>query len=377
MQIFYCNYINIKYALICCFVVLYCNCFSQNSVINNSSFQAEYFYGNILKHNKNVGHFSVDHPTGILLSWNKKTFGEKEWQQRFNYPDYGFSFSYQDNKNEILGDVYSFYGHYNFYFLKRTNKNQFILRPSFGVGYNTNPYDKVTNPKNVAFGTKLNASVSFRLYYQRENIFKNVGINAGFVFMHTSNASFKSPNTGLNILGATIGMNYNLNSTTEIEYILEEKESEKINKKIKYNFELRSGANESDFINTGVKPFFVVAVYADKRLTKKSALQFGTELMVNYSLKDYMDLKEIVDESFEKGDFKRVGVFIGHELFINKLSIIGQLGYYAYYPINFESRIYQRVGFKYYFNEKLFGSFSLKTHAAKAETFSLGIGFRL
>ncbi len=350
----------------------------DKNIKSYSYVQAEYFYGNILKHNENVGHFLVDHPTGVLLSWNKKTFGEKQWQERFNYPDYGFSFAYQDNKNEVLGDVYSFYGHYNFYFFNRTNKNQFVLRPSFGVGYNTKPYDKVTNPKNVAFGTKLNASVSFRLYYQRENILKNVGVNAGLTFMHTSNASFKSPNTGLNIWAATIGLNYNLNANNAIiEYISNSDKEEIIDKKINYNFEFKFGANESDFIGSGIKPFFVIAAYVDKRLNQKSALQFGSELFVNYSLKDFIDIKAITDATFEKGDFKRVGVFVGHELFINKLSIIGQLGYYVYYPIVFEGRIYERVGFKYYFKDKLFGSFTLKAHAAKAETFSLGIGIRL
>ena len=65
-------------------------------------------------------------------------------------------------------------------------------------------------------------------------------------------------------------------------------------------------------------------------------------------------------------DFKRVGVFVGHELFINKMSVTAQLGYYVYYPFDFEGRMYNRVGLKRYFGDRLFAEVTLKSHGAKA-----------
>jgi hypothetical protein len=76
-------------------------------------------------------------------------------------------------------------------------------------------------------------------------------------------------------------------------------------------------------------------------------------------------------------DFKRVGLFVGHELFINKLSLVTQLGYYVYYPFDFEGRVYNRVGLKHYFGQKWFGTITLKSHAAAAEAVEFGIGVRL
>src|SRR5690606_17901615 len=76
-------------------------------------------------------------------------------------------------------------------------------------------------------------------------------------------------------------------------------------------------------------------------------------------------------------DYKRLGVFVGHELFINKMSFITQLGYYVYYPYDFEGRIYNRLGLKRYFGDKVFGAISLKAHGAKAEAVEFGIGVRL
>ena len=76
-------------------------------------------------------------------------------------------------------------------------------------------------------------------------------------------------------------------------------------------------------------------------------------------------------------DYKRVGLFVGHELFINKLSLVTQFGYYVYYPFDFEGRTYQRIGLKRYFGDRWFGALTLKSHAAKAEALEFGIGVRL
>lgn len=362
--------------LIIIFILLLSINFSaQEKKDNYSYFQTSYLSGNILRHNKNVGHFLNDHPKGFLLSWNKKSFGKQDWEHRYNYPDFGYSFAYQDYKNDILGELYSIYAHYNFYLLPRTNKNQLVLRGGWGLAYNTNPYDKETNPKNVAFGTHINSSTYFNLYYQREHLFDKIGLNAGLTIIHSSNSSVKSPNTGINVWAATIGLNYNLEDSTELKFIPSEEEK-KYKEKIKYNFVFRTGANETDVINSGVKPFFIFSAYADKRLNRKSAIQFGGDLFLIYSMKEYIELSEIVNSEFKKGDWKRGGLFIGHELFINKISIISQLGYYVYYPVVFEGRIYQRIGLKRYFNN-WFATVSLKAHAAKAETVSFGVGIRL
>src|SRR5690606_25200003 len=79
------------------------------------SVDLNYYYGSILPHSKKIQHLITDHPEGILVSVDRKTFGEKEWESRFNYPDYGITFHYQNNKNKELGDMFGVIAHYNFY----------------------------------------------------------------------------------------------------------------------------------------------------------------------------------------------------------------------------------------------------------------------
>lgn len=349
--------------------------FSQEEAPNLFTLDANLFYGTILEHNPDMSHLITGHPTGLILSYNKKTFGFKDWESRYNYPDWGFSFIYQNMKNDNLGHNYSLYAHYNMYFLKR-NLN---LRIGQGLAYNTSPYDKVTNFTNNAYGSHVLSTTYLMFNYKKENIFKGFGFQAGISVIHYSNANFKAPNTSTNTFAFNVGTNYMFDYEKELEYLPSTEEKE-FKEKIKYNLVFRSGINESDVIGVGQFPFYIVSAYADKRLNRKSAIQIGTDVFFSKFLEEliyyysvaFPELNVTGDE-----DWKRLGVFVGHELFVNKMSVITQLGYYIYYPYDFEGRVYNRIGLKRYFGNAFFGAITLKSHGAKAEAVEFGVGVRL
>jgi len=77
-------------------------------------------------------------------------------------------------------------------------------------------------------------------------------------------------------------------------------------------------------------------------------------------------------------DFRRIGVFIGHELRFGQVAFVSQLGKYVYWPYEFENQIYNRLGLKRYFlNGKMFAGATVKAHWAKAEAVEFSIGVRL
>lgn len=331
------------------------------------------FYGSVILHNPDISHLITEHPSGSIFGFNRKTFGREEWQQWYNYPDLGASFIYQDMVNPTLGKNLGLYAHFNFYFLKRNLQ----LRIGQGVAYTTNPYDKNTNFRNNAYGSRLLSSTYLMLNFHKENIYKNLGFQAGISVIHYSNANVKAPNTSTNTLAVNAGLVYTFGSESEVEYIRREKE--KITEPVRYNVVLRSGVNESDVVGSGQYGFVILSGYADKRLGRKSAIQFGTDIFFSNFLKELIRFQSI---SFPENsiaadtDFKRVGIFIGHELFINKLSITSQLGYYVYYPFDFEGKVYNRMGLKRYFSDRWFGEISLKSHGAAAEAVEFGVGIR-
>lgn len=365
-----------KYKFLVAFVFLYSFVsFSQeDKEVKKYTIDASQFYGTILRHNPDVTHLINSHPGGLLLSVNKKTFGFNDWEQRYNYPELGYSFIYQDFNNGVLGSNYSVYTHLNFYFFKRNLQ----LRTGQGIAYATNPYDKETNFRNNAFGSTILSSTYLMLNYNKENIISGLGFKAGVSFIHYSNANVKAPNTSVNTLAFNVGLIYDLDESDKVEFL--KTDQKKITEPIRYNLAFRTGINESDIIDSGQYPFYIFSGYADKRLGTLSAIQLGADVYFSNFLKELINFSAIAfpdDNNSNNQDYKRVGVFVGHELFINKMSITSQLGYYVYYPFNFEGRVYNRLGMKRYFGDKVFGELSLKSHGAKAEALEFGIGIRL
>ncbi|TWO33393.1 acyloxyacyl hydrolase [Seonamhaeicola sediminis] len=359
-----------------CFLIVFSSVSFAQENQYSSYFDVNYFKGNIALHNNDILHLIQGHPEGVILSWNKKTFGYQEWEQRYNYPDYGISFAYQNLKNDVLGNNYSIYAHYNFYFFKRN----LMMRIGQGLAYTTNPYNRETNFRNIAFGTQLMSSTYGMLNYKKERLFDKFGLQGGLSFIHYSNANVKAPNTSINSVTLNLGVTYSMDDKNPEYHSNLQENDNKFVEPLKYNLVFRSGINESDIVGSGQFPFYIFSAYADKRINIKSALQLGADVFFSNFLKEYIKYRSVAfpeDNLSGDEDFKRIGVFAGHELFVNKLSLVTQLGYYVYYPFDFEGRTYVRVGMKRYFSDKWFGALTLKSHGFKAEAVELGIGIRL
>jgi hypothetical protein len=365
-----------KFSYFCLFFLFYVIGFAQEQQYS-SYVDINYFTGNIANHNNDILHLIQGHPEGVILGWNKKTFGHEEWEQRYNYPDIGVSCSYQDLKNDILGNNYGIYGHCNFYFFER----HLMLRIGQGLAFNTNPYDKENNYRNNAYGTAIMSGTYLMVNYKKERIFNKFGIQTGLSLIHYSNANVKAPNSSTNSIAFNLGITYSL-MEADPEYLTNIRDGEKVKfiEPIKYNLAFRTGINESDVVGSGQFPFYIFSAYADKRLGYKSALQLGTDVFFSNFLKELIHYKSVSfpeEDVTGNEDYKRVGIFVGHELFISRTSLITQLGYYVYYPYDFEGRTYMRIGLKRYFGKKWFGALTLKSHGAKAEAVEFGLGVRL
>ena len=169
---------------------------AQQKELKPFSIEANYFYGTIMEHNPDISHLITDHPTGLILKYNRKTYGFNEAEARYNYPDWGVTFIYQDLKNPYLGENYSLYGHFNWYFLNRT----LTVGVGQGIAYATNPYDPETNFINNAYGSTFMSSTILRANFVKENLFDGFGVQAGVGIIHYSNANFKAPNNSTNTL---------------------------------------------------------------------------------------------------------------------------------------------------------------------------------
>lgn len=341
---------------------------------NYYSLEVSNFYGTVLKHNPDISHLITGHPSGLILSGNRLTFGDNQWDRLYNRPDYGFSFIYQDMDDPNLGDLAGVYLHANFYFFKRWLQ----LRVAQGIAYADRPYDQNTNFRNVAYGSHILSSTFALLQVKKDNLVGGIGLQAGLGVIHYSNANFKAPNKSTNTLVFNAGITYLLdqhipNIQPKIKGEVRSKEP------LGVGVFIRNGVNESDVVGSGQYPFFTVGAFVDKPLNKKSVVQVGAELFFSEALERFIDFRAV--GRFRDGitgdeDAKRVGLFVGHQLRIHKFSILTQLGYYVYYPFDFEGTGYNRLGLKYNLTPNWFTSVTVRSHSAKAEAAELSLGYR-
>ena len=251
-----------------------------------------------------------------------------------------------------------------------------MVRIGQGAGYTTNPFDLKTNVENNAYGSRIFSATLVMLNY-KQAITPTFSFQTGLTFLHGSNGNLRAPNTSTNTLALNAGFIY---KNQVVPDFIPKGEKTSYKEPIHYNFAISAGLNESDFIGLGREPFAVLSAYADKRLSKKSTVLAGAEFFFSKFLKNEIEFLSVafpnrgvtVDQ-----DWKRAGVFIGHELHLNKTSLMTHAGYYFYYPYDFQGRFYQRVGLKRTFGNHYFGSVALKTHGAKAEAIEFGLGIRL
>src|SRR5690625_471887 len=340
------------------------------------NFEMDYYYGSIMPHSKKIMHLITEHPEGLFLTANRQTFGEKAWQSRLNYPDYGLSFHYQNNKNPTLGDLYGLFFHYNFYFFKRNLQ----FRIAQGLAYNTNPYDKNNNYRNLAYGAQFMPATYFMISYDKQNIWEGLGIRAGLFLIHHSNAKLRTPNTSTNTVGAKFGLSYNLDHKNEKTYLPDVFKDSTYTEPFKINLAFRGGFHESPIVGSGRYPFYNFSAYVDKRISRSSAFQVGMDLFLSRMRKREIKMMSIVFHEKEvdhDADYKRVGAFVGYEFFISKLSFEPQFGFYVYNKYNQDKSMYQRLTLKYYLTPKIFAGAGLLSQFSKAEAMELSVGIRI
>lgn len=300
----------------------------------------------------------------FVLGINKQTFGSKAWHRAYNYPNYGITLSYQKNQEAFVGNLYSLMFHYTHFLFNR----KLSIKFADGLAYSTNPYDSESNPKNSFVTSPISNAFRLAAQWREENLWEGLGFELGLSFSHYSNGKTKLQNKGLNTLFVHAGLNYSFGK--EKAFIYESKE-EPLDKKIHYNIVLRGGINENHQ-RTGYYKLYTATAYADKRLNQKSGLQLGADYFISEYQKNDLRLK-----GFDLPNADRIGLFVGHELFLNKFSIPIQLGVYVKSPNGYEEWFYQRVSGKYQIHKNFFMEIALKTHLGVAEAIEYSLGFRI
>ncbi|MFA0962856.1 acyloxyacyl hydrolase [Roseivirga sp. BDSF3-8] len=344
----------------------------KDTIRHTHSLDIQPFYGFIMQHAPSVAHLVDSHPRGLQLDFRQHTYGYNDWEAIYNYPDAGLSLTYFDYQNEELGKSVGLLGFYDVYFLRKSD-HTLRWRVGFGAGYHTTPYDREENNKNNLLGSTLTfalqsrLSYAFRFHPQWES-------SLSVSLTHFSNGAISKPNKGINIPGINTGIAYRLEAK-EPEY--KDRPAWIIpDRRWHINILLSGGVKEIEPLGLPRYPFMVATTYADYRASQRSALQIGIEGFFSRASREEIRWDRELQQG-NKPDYRRIGIIAGHELLINRLSIVTQAGFYIYAPYNRDKPVYQRYGLKYYWGKGGFASLMLKTHLANADAVECGVGWRI
>lgn len=82
---------------------------------------------------------------------------------------------------------------------------------NFGLSTGWRPYDPINNPGNMIIGSKLNAYINLGLFLKWQ-VAERYCLTTGAELTHFSNGNTEYPNAGLNMVGAKLGLMYNLSN---------------------------------------------------------------------------------------------------------------------------------------------------------------------
>jgi hypothetical protein len=339
--------------------------------------EANYFHSNMMRHSKKITAPLAKDTRTFELSLTKKFRGTKDWHLRRNYPEAGIGAFYLDyNNREIYGAVFAIVPHLRFRVIAK-EKFSWTLRAGLGIGYVTNPYQRVPklNLDNETIGGYINnfSPLQTDLRYVINN---HLEFQAGAHLLHVSNASFRRPNFGINIWGIHAGLRYFpiSNKPEKIERALPE-----LPNRILFYTKASIAFVEKDMPDGGLNRVYNGGIFATKRYLGKNKIILGADYTYNTAV--YAAIKyNFRHKGKENRWSSQSSIFLGNEFEFNHFGIVLQAGVYLMRYDQQTDRFYQKLGGNFYWFKRETGllkeglcSVLLKTHQNRAELLELGM----
>ncbi len=364
-------------------MLLVLNGFSQTDTIKVKkkqfpSISTIYQYGNIIPTTDFVkGDNLMGKPLKHYQSFSLKVLwqnpGYTDWQKVYHGPYYGGGLTVGDFFNpEEVGYPISLYGVLGIPII-RWKKLEIYSEFQFGIAWNWEHYDSITNPKNLVIGGGLTVHLSLGInaFY---HVSRNLDIGVGFSFIHFSNGGFERPNKGFNIYAPSVELKYHIAKRPDVMNI---EPAGRIERSNDLFFMLGYGdhqLNEHE-LDTNYYAIGGLSIIYFTQLSNAFRLGYGSDF--NY----WWGLNALPDGTPGPRTIENltIGFILQPELVIDNLTLVAGFGIYAKHLIygNFK-QTYQRLGVRYEFYKNL--SFGVNVRAVNfmlAEFLEFNLGYRI
>lgn len=327
-----------------------------------------------LAHDPDIAHVAYEPSIGIQADWQPTILVDPKWRRLYRDAGMGFTLLVNSNApNSILGTSVAAGAYLESHLLRRQN-HKITIRGALGPVWSSNPFDLHDNPLNQSIGSRWSALVQAQVSWHYR-LSQDFWARTGVSLIHYSNGSFVMPNFGVNIPALTVGIVYHREgeaaTTPDQQRIYDQSIDYRKGWYIRLGVQ---GGLVENFPTSGPKYMtFATQGFAGYRFNAKAALTSGLDYMYNQSIKAYGERKPELDSR----DIHRVGLTGGVEVFISKVTIHTQVGWYLYKHFPLYGPYYQRVTLSYHWHPRWQSGLALKLHNLSAETLELMTTFRV
>ncbi|TLX73916.1 acyloxyacyl hydrolase [Labilibacter sediminis] len=349
--------------------------FETKDTVNNKQtyITARYSYGFTIPHHVSMLYLLEDFVHGVELNYGVANFSKNHWGSYFNYPEMGIGAMYTTLGNkEVFGNAYAVYPYVNFHISRKKRFNA-SYKVGVGLGYSDTPYDLAENPENRVFGSKFNIYVGFGLLTDYK-ISNHLSLLGAFTLNHWSNGAVQKPNHGVNVASVTAGVKYHL---SEEDYPTIEKVRAPKSKKKEFIGVLSMGRSHSHSLYTQKHWSASLNLNYLWHSSAKRACGVGADVIYYGDAPYYFDYASETDDEFTTADFMYGGLLGSYNVFLNRVTMVMQLGVYVFYETKPDQPLYTRLGLRYNINDRLLANFSVKAGFFKSEFLEFGLGYRI
>ncbi len=326
--------------LILLFLLLQCGtAFSQNKNLPDSLRQlvlaARYHSGFIFAHNTYVQNTKGVHPNGFEIEYSHLRSDSATVTKFKCYPRTGFSFTYVDYNKDLLGRGYSLS-----YFLEPNyrlgNNLKMNLRASAGLSYLTNPFDSVKNPTNQSYSGHINSFLQLGLGLSYP-ITHHFAVYAMGNFFHNSNGGLKQPNSGVNYINASIGLQYYAYAA-HLPVYKKEKDTSWKHQGIHFDASLYYSPKGGYNADSSASRKFIIGASAQaiEQVGNLDAITLAAEIYYDDALRSQKQTF-IYDSSSNV----LAGLLVGHQFLLNRFTFTQELGFYIFKKTDMYDALYR------------------------------------
>lgn len=345
--------------------------FVQNKQPLNISFIPK--TGFLIAHRANMSHLVKGLNTAYELEFSQQDNRRNFTSNYYQFPSRGFSIQYQNfGYNEVLGQAFSIFQFTKFNWFQHEKFGFVDFRIASGLSYITKEYDVVSNPKNNAIGSHINAFIDFQIAYTNQINKFNYGL--GISMSHYSNAAIQMPNLGLNSPLVFVKLGYQFNQreifTNDTNPVID------VMPRYTHRFMINAiGGVKQNLPGQTISPYypiFATQFLYRKYLSFKWDFEIGCDLIYNRANQFKYD-----NVVYNLGEAIQLGFTVGMAANFYKSQIFFGVGSYVYNKINPSGWIYNRIGYRYFIKPHLSALVAIKANIGIADYLEFGIGWNL